>query len=108
MVRKRLENRRENETFTFLLDGVKFFATVSYTAEGQLGEIFLDICRAGADAPGLVGTALDIMAKDLATLASLALQHGVPLRVIREALSQELDGTMRGPLGRTLELLEPL
>jgi len=106
MVRKRLENRRENQTFTFILDGVKYFASVSYTTENQLGEIFLDIGRANGEAPGLVGTALDIMAKDLATLASLALQHGVPLQTIKESLSQELNGNMRGPLGKTLELLE--
>ena len=107
MTRKRLNDRRTSENFNFVLDGVRYFATISWTPENELGEIFLDIGKAQCEAPGLVGTALDIMAKDLATLASLALQHGVPLRTIRESLSQETDGTMRGPLGKVLEHLEP-
>jgi DNA-binding transcriptional MerR regulator len=46
------------------------------------------------------------MAKDCATLLSIALQHGVPVDEIKAALSQEKTGEMRGPIGVALEMLE--
>lgn len=98
--RVRPPSRREHQTFRFDHEGVRYIATASWLPDGRPAELFLDL-----EGRGVVGTALDVMAKDLATLTSLALQYGVPLGEILAALSQELDGTMRGPLGRALELI---
>jgi hypothetical protein len=97
-MRERLPNRRDGDVISFDHEGIGYVAQVSRFADGRLAEVFLDA--------GKPGDALDIMAKDMATLASIALQHGVPVADIRAALSQERDGTMRGPLGVLLAMAE--
>ena len=97
-MRQRLPNRRGSIVFNFVHEGIAYVATISRFEDGRLAEIFLDA--------GKPGDALDIMAKDMATLASIALQHGVPVADIRAALSQERDGTMRGPFGVLLAMAE--
>ena len=39
-----------------------------------------------------IGTAQDALARDIAILMSLALQHGCTLETIRDALTREADG----------------
>lgn len=97
MSRNRLPNRRKGDVITFSHESIRYTAQVSRYSDGALAEIFLD-----ADKPG---SPIDIMAKDMATLASLALQHGVPVGDVKAALSQELNGTMRGPLGVLLQMV---
>lgn len=97
-MRERLPNRRDGDVISFDHEGIGYVAQVSRFTDGRLAEVFLDA--------GKPGDALDIMAKDMATLASIALQHGVPVADIRAALSQERDGTMRGPLGVLLAMAE--
>jgi hypothetical protein len=46
-----------------------------------------------------------IMASDAAVVASIALQYGVPLEVIRHALMRDVRGRASGPLGAVLDLL---
>lgn len=96
--RERLPSRRASLVLTFHHEGVDYAASVSRFADGRVAEIFLDASKPGSP--------LDTMAKDMATLASIALQHGVPLAHIRAALSQERDGVMRGPLGALLQQLD--
>lgn len=98
MTRQRLNDRRDGELISFTHEHIKYVAQVSRFSNGAVAEIFLDA--------GKPGDAIDIMAKDMATLASIALQHGVPLADIRAALSQERDGRMRGPFGVLLQKLE--
>jgi len=77
--RRRLPNRRASESFTLQVAGLKYTATVSYfPGTNELAEIFLTNHRAGSDA----GAA----ACDSAVVASIALQHGVPVETIRRAL----------------------
>jgi len=83
-VRERLPDRREAETFVVEAGGLRYRATIGRYLDGRLAEIFLVNHKAGSQA--------GIMASDAAVVASIALQYGVPLDVIRHALksSQEL------------------
>src|SRR5215472_16362160 len=62
--------------------------------DGRVGEIFLsNTC---------VNSSADIMASDAAVVASVALQFGVPLDVIRCALMRDSHGRPSGPLAVVL------
>jgi hypothetical protein len=78
--RRRLPDRRASETFDLQAQGLSFTATVSRFVDGSLAEIFLQNHKAGSMA--------GINAQDAAVLASLLLQHGVPLDVIRRARAE--------------------
>ena len=95
--RQRLPNRRASETFDIESQGLKFTATVSRFADGSIAEIFLQNHKAGSMA--------GINAQDAAVLASLALQYGAPLEVIRRALMRDGRGRASGPLGVVLDLI---
>jgi hypothetical protein len=96
--RKRLPDRRASETFDFQSQGLRFTATVSRFDDGRLGEIFLTDHKAGSMA--------GINASDAAVVASIALQFGVPLDVIRHALMRDARGNASGPLAVALDKIE--
>jgi hypothetical protein len=73
--RHRLPNRHASETFDLEAQGLKFTATISRFPDGSIAEIF---CRNARPAPWPAPM-------DAAVLASIALQHGVPLDMIRRA-----------------------
>jgi hypothetical protein len=95
--RQRLPNRRASETFDLEAQGLKFTATISRFPDGSIAEIFLQNHKAGSMA--------GINAQDAAVLASLALQHGVPLDMIRRALMRDAQGRASGLLGAALDLV---
>jgi hypothetical protein len=47
----------------------------------------------------------DTAARDSAVVASIALQYGVPLDVLRHALMRDAQGRPSGPLGTALDLI---
>jgi hypothetical protein len=96
--RRRLENRRGHELVTFRHDHIAFTAGLGRFPDGELAEIFLNV-------PGKSGTAIDVVARDAAVLASLALQHGCPADTLRRALMRNVNGTASGALGALLDLL---
>jgi hypothetical protein len=77
--RRRLPDRRANETYTFEYDGHLYRASAGRFPNGELAEIFLDVAKAG--------TPLQLNAECVAILTSLALQHGVPPETIRHAVN---------------------
>lgn len=95
--RERLPNRREAETFEVTCDGLTYAATVGRFPDGRPAEIFLRGEKASSS--------LDTIAKDSAVLASIALQHGAPLDVIRHALLRDVQGRAGSPLGMALDLI---
>jgi hypothetical protein len=95
--RRYLPNRRPNETFSVEAQGMRFTATISRFDTGELAEIFLTNHRAGSDA--------DAAACDSAVVCSIALQHGVPVDVIRKALMRDGRGKARTPLAEALDLI---
>ena len=98
MTRTKLPDRRAAETIEFVHDNLTYIVTFFRFPDGTLAELFMDVAKPG--------TPMNLIAKDMATLASIALQRGVPLSEITAALSQELNGTMLGPLGVALALIE--
>jgi hypothetical protein len=96
--RRRLPNRRASFTLNFDCGPHRFTATVSYfPGTDQLAEIFLGNGRAGSD--------VDAAAKDSAVVASIALQHSVPVEVLRRALLRDSRGIASSPLGVALDLI---
>jgi ribonucleoside-diphosphate reductase alpha chain len=74
---------------------MSFTASISRYPDGTLAEIFLTNPK--------VGTHADIAARDSAVVASLALQHGVPVDTLRRALLRDSKGVASGPLGVALD-----
>jgi hypothetical protein len=95
--RTRLPNRRACESFGFECNDLKYTATISYFGNGDLAEIFIGNAKAGSHS--------DSAAKDSAVVASIALQHGIPLEIIRRALLRDSHGRASSPLGCALDLL---
>jgi len=94
--RQRLPNRRFSETFNFECGPHSYVTTISYfPGTDRLAEIFLGNGRGGSD--------VDTAAKDSAVVASIALQHGVPLSTIRKALLRDPRGIASSPLGVALD-----
>jgi hypothetical protein len=95
--RTRLPDRRRSASFGFECAGLHYTATVSWFRGGGLGEVFLGNHRADSHA--------DACAKDAAILASIALQFGTPLDVLRRALLRDSQGRPSTPIGCALDLL---
>ena len=83
--RERLPNRRASESFTFECGGLRYHATVSYFADGRIGEVFITNIKPSSQS--------DVNARDAAVAASLALHSAVrstccgkPYCAIRAAL----------------------
>jgi ribonucleoside-diphosphate reductase alpha chain len=95
--RERLPNRRAAETFELEAGGLRYHATLGRFPDGRLAEIFLTNAK--------VGSHSDTNARDAAVVASIALQHGVPLEVLRRALMRDERGRSSGPLGVGLDLI---
>jgi hypothetical protein len=94
--RRKLSNRRPSFTFNFECN-IGYTATFSRFPNGDLAEIFISNSKAGSHS--------DSAAKDSAVVCSIALQHGVPLDVIRKALLRDPRGTASSPLGVALDLI---
>ena len=75
-VRHRLPEERASITHKFSIAGHEGYITVGLYPSGQPGEIFIKMAKEGSTVSGLMDA--------FATSISLALQHGVPLRVLSE------------------------
>jgi hypothetical protein len=96
-VREALPMRRYHGSFRFQIERVTYAAGVGRTPppDERVAEIWLDA--------GKVGTSLAALANDAAIMASLLLQYGCPLEVIRKALTRNPDGSAGGPVGHVLD-----
>jgi hypothetical protein len=95
--RERLPDRRSSETVEVEALCLGFTVPTSKFGDGRLAEIFITKHRAGS--------AAGIMASDAAIAASLALQYGCPVDVLRRALSRDSHGRASSPLGIALDIL---
>ena len=75
-VRHRLPAERASVTHKFALSGHEGYITVGLYPNGSPGEIFIRMAKEGSTVSGLMDS--------FATAISLALQHGVPLKVLCE------------------------
>ena len=93
--RDRLPDRRSSESFSFEVSGLRYTATVSWFADGRIGELFLSNHKSNS--------AADVNARDAAITFSIAVQHGADPEVIRRALCRDAQGHASGPLGCALD-----
>jgi len=75
-VRHRLPDERASVTHKFSIAGHEGYITVGLYPTGQPGELFIKMAKEGSTVSGLMDS--------FATSISLALQHGVPLKVLCE------------------------
>jgi ribonucleoside-diphosphate reductase alpha chain len=75
-VRHRLQEERASITHKFSIAGHEGYITVGMYPNSQPGEIFIKMAKEGSTVSGLMDA--------FATSISLALQHGVPLKVLCE------------------------
>ena len=97
-MRERLPNRRAAMTVGIEHSGQQFTVTIGFYPDGRIGEIFLENHKQGSQA--------GIMASDAAVVASIALQYGVAIDVIRRALMRDPRGKASGPLGAVFDKIE--
>ncbi len=77
--RHRLQNERSAITHHFAFGGHEGFLTVGFYPNGEPGEIFIRMAKAGSTIAGLM--------ECFGTVVSVSLQHGVPLKVLCDKLS---------------------
>jgi hypothetical protein len=97
VARERLPNRRAAETFDIEVGGLRYTTTIGFYPDGRVGEVFIQNHKQGSQA--------GLMASDAAVVASIALQHGVPIETLRHALMRDSRGKPSGPLGVVLDEL---
>jgi ribonucleoside-diphosphate reductase alpha chain len=98
--RERLPNRRRSEVFDFVCpgDGLRYTATLSFYGDGRPAEVFVGNHKSGSH--------VDNAAKDAAILASLALQYGAPVAVLRGALLRDHLGRAVTPVAAALDAID--
>ena len=74
-----------------------FQVTLGRYLDGSIGEVFISGAKAGSD--------VEAVARDGAVLLSIALQFGVPLEIIRHAITREQDGTPSTIIGAVIDRL---
>ena len=77
--RHRLDDDREAFTHKFSIAGHEGYLTTGLYDDGQPGEIFLRMAKEGSTVSGLMDT--------IATMTSIALQYGVPLKALVDKFS---------------------
>jgi len=104
MSRERLPDRRQGVAFKikrFAGLRASYHVTMGYFPDGRLGEVFIATNHAGSDAEAL--------ARDVAILMSLCLQHGCPMAIMRDALTRESNGepsTIAGAVADAISKIE--
>jgi ribonucleoside-diphosphate reductase alpha chain len=77
--RRKLDDEREAFTHKFSIGGHEGYLTTGLYDDGQPGEIFLKMAKEGSTVSGLMDT--------IATMTSIALQYGVPLKALVDKFS---------------------
>jgi ribonucleoside-diphosphate reductase alpha chain len=78
-IRHKLPDERSARTHKFSIAGHEGYLTVGLYDDGQPGEIFLRMAKEGSTVSGLMDT--------IATMTSIALQYGVPLKALVDKFS---------------------
>jgi hypothetical protein len=97
-MRQKLPNRRVRTPIEFTHDGHNFRGGAGHYPNGDIGEVFLSA--------GKTGTALSILISDAAVAASIAIQYGAPIDVLRKAFMRNEDGSAAGPMAKLFDIME--
>lgn len=98
-MRETLPTRRSASTRTFEHGGLKYILTTSHFPDGRVAEMFVNTEMK-------LGSMADVSIQDAAVVASIALQYGCPIRVLREAVKRDPQGKPQGPLGAAIDLID--
>lgn len=92
-----LPQRRLSETFELKHgeQNAPFTVTTGFYQDGTVGEVFINGPKSGSD--------MAAVTHDGAILLSLALQHGVPLNVIKHAVRRNADGKASTIIGAVVD-----
>jgi hypothetical protein len=80
--RERLPDRRASIAYAFDFENHSYRASAGYFFDGRLAEIFFDA--------GKAGSALQTHADAAAVMASVLLQYGIPVEIIKHSVSGPL------------------
>lgn len=95
--RTRLPDRRAHDVITITHKTIKYDIGIGFYSDGRIGEVFISSTKAATD----VASA----GRDLAVMLSMALQYGVPLEKIRDALTRDEQNQAAGLLGAVVDAL---
>jgi hypothetical protein len=98
--RNQLPNRRPQLTYDVLHDGQLCIVSVGWKEnlfEGGPQEAFIHTDNKRSS------SAVESILRDAAILISLALQHGTPLTVLKEAVTRDDHGNPATPIGAVLD-----
>lgn len=95
--RRALPQRRLAENFDIEHNGHRAVVTVGRYDDRTIGEVFISGHK--------VGSELEATARDGAVLLSILLQYGVPLSVLRHAITRNGDGTASTLVGAVVDRL---
>jgi ribonucleoside-diphosphate reductase alpha chain len=98
--RLRLPNKRASVSFDFVIGTLRYTCSFSRFANGRVAEIFLQNHKPGSQS--------DSNARDAAVAASLALQFGCPVDVLRRALLRDAHGNASTPVGAALDIISDM
>ncbi|MBI5111842.1 MAG: hypothetical protein HZA68_07705 [Rhodovulum sp.] len=97
MTRAVLPERRAVETFDLWHDSMSFTVSIGFYDDGRPGEVFVTGTKAGSG--------VEAVSRDGAILISLALQHGVPVDVIRHAVTRTAGDEPSSIIGAVVDRL---
>src|SRR5262245_40920122 len=97
--RNTLPQRRYSETIKFRFGGqnAAYHLTCGYFDDGTLGEVFLSTNK--------IGSSAEAIARDVAILISLSLQHHCSLETMKGALTREANGEPSSIAGAVIDRL---
>jgi len=95
--RERLPNQRACESIEFRHAGLNFTLSAGRFPDGRVAEIFLSSHKPGSP--------IEAIARDASVTVSIAIQFGVPIETIRDALTKDHDGGPATAIGAALDAL---
>lgn len=101
--REQLPPRRSHTSWRFVIENITY--VVGYGLETFPDSSVTDRVTELWCNAGKVGSSLEALANDAAILASLCLQYGCPIEVMRGALTRNSSRIAAGPIGVLLDTI---
>ncbi len=96
--RRRLPNRRQNETVDLIFEGQRYHVTIGLAPDGRAAEVF---CH-GAK----VGSGMDLLLDDACVALSLLFQHGIQPQGLAHSMGRLHDGAPASIIGALVDLVQ--
>ena len=101
MTRAHLPNRRHGVAFEVEHEGHRFHVCLGAYEDGGVGELFITpMGKAGK------GSAVEALARDVAIIASIAIQFGVSMDLMRRAVTRDEAGRPSTLVGAVFDACE--